>query len=108
MKFTGIALALLLATNARAWNLEFYSDFKHIKTHGTERGVCHNLRSSYDEKTKMIYFNPSTPSYPDPKGYTAYSKADCKGNKYYGSDGWQYPDKNGDGTRFRSYRVTKN
>lgn len=106
MKFTSIIAAIALASSTQAWKLEFYSDTQKVLTSGTERNECNNLKSSYNTKTTAVYFNPKTNNWPDPTGYSAYSKADCKGTKYFGAKGWQYPDANGDGTRFRSYKVT--
>jgi hypothetical protein len=108
MKVTSIVAAIALASSTQAWYLHFYSDTQKVITHGTERNECNNLKSSYNTKTRDIYFYPKTDNYPDPTGYTAYSKADCKGTKYFGASGWQSPDKKGDGTRFRSYKVTSN
>lgn len=105
MKVSSILAAAVMASMAQAWTLDFFASkgtqTKKVLTNGHERNKCTNLRSDYNWPTTEIHFNPETGGWPDAKGYTAYSKTNCKGTAYYGVEGNQYMKKT-----FKSYKVT--
>lgn len=104
MRLFSTLMILAIIGLAQAWSINFFAEkgdkMKRVSANGTKRGNCINLRSDYDWVTTSITFYPQTPAWPDPNGYTAYSKANCKGTAYYGVEGQQNPKR-----RFRSYRV---
>ncbi|KAM5528375.1 hypothetical protein FOXYSP1_18856 [Fusarium oxysporum f. sp. phaseoli] len=105
MRLFSTLMILAIIGLAQAWSINFFAEkgdkMKRVSANGTKRGNCINLRSDYDWVTTSITFYPQTPAWPDPNGYTAYSKANCKGTAYYGVEGQQNPKR-----RFRSYRMT--
>ncbi|KAH7006950.1 hypothetical protein EDB80DRAFT_777598 [Ilyonectria destructans] len=105
MKVSSILATAIMASVAQAWTLDFFAvkgtQTKKVLTNGHEKNKCTNLRSDYNWPTTEIHFNPETGGWPDAKGYTAYSKTNCKGTAYYGVEGNQFMKKT-----FKSYKVT--